>query len=67
MSGQAPTVSVVMAVYNEEKYVSMAIESILEQTFSDFEFLIVDDGSTDRTSEIVDGYAKSDKPRTIAY
>jgi len=60
MSGQAPTVSVVMAVYNEEKYVSMAIESILEQTFSDFEFLIVDDGSTDRTSEIVDGYAKSD-------
>ena len=49
-------ISVLMAVHNEETYVAAAIESILDQTFSDFEFLIVDDGSTDATPEILRRY-----------
>ena len=48
-----PTVSVVMSVYNAELYVREAIESILQQTYADFEFLILDDGSTDASLEIV--------------
>jgi len=49
-----------MSVYNGEKYLREAIESILNQTFDDFEFLIVDDGSTDKTLEILREYAKKD-------
>lgn len=48
-----PTVSVIMTVYNGERTVGEAIESILRQTFRDFEFVIVDDGSDDRTPEIL--------------
>ena len=47
-----PKVSVLMSVYNGEKYLREAVESILNQTFRDFEFIIIDDGSTDATSEI---------------
>lgn len=49
-----------MSVYNGEKYLIEAIDSILSQTYTDFEFLIIDDGSTDRTSEILFSY---DDPR----
>ena len=51
-----PIISVVMPVYNGEKYLREAIDSILNQSFSDFEFIIVNDGSTDRTEEIVFSY-----------
>ena len=40
-------ISVIMSVYNGEKYIKEAVESVLNQTFSDFEFIIVNDGSTD--------------------
>lgn len=45
-----------MAVYNGEKYLREAVDSILGQTFTDFEFVIVDDGSTDRTADILGSY-----------
>jgi glycosyltransferase involved in cell wall biosynthesis len=56
-----PLVSVVMPAYNSEKTIGRAIESILNQTYTNFEFIIVDDGSTDRTLEIIKCYAKRDK------
>lgn len=55
-----PLVSVVMVVCNVERFLAEAIESILVQTFRDFEFVIVDYGSTDSTKETVANYAKSD-------
>ncbi len=56
-----PRISVIMPVYNTEKYVWEAIDSILNQTFSDFEFIIIDDGSTDTSWKIIQKYAKEDK------
>jgi len=52
-------VSVLMAVYNGEKYLGEAIKSILEQTFADFEFIIINDASRDRTEDIIKSYADS--------
>lgn len=51
-----PKISVVMSVYNGEKYLREAVESILNQTFRDFELIIIDDGSTDGTAAILDSY-----------
>lgn len=55
-----PRISVAMSVYNNAPYLAPAIESILAQTFTDFEFLIVDDGSTDGSGEIIDRFAADD-------
>ena len=52
-----PDVSVVMAVYNAQEYVSDAIESILCQTYNDFEFIIIDDGSSDDSLNIIQTYS----------
>lgn len=49
-----------MAVYNTEKFLTQAIESILQQTFADFEFLIIDDGSKDQSRSIIQQYAQKD-------
>lgn len=56
MKEKTPLVSVLMAVYNGEKYLREAIESILNQTYTNFEFLIINDGSTDTTEEIILSY-----------
>lgn len=53
-------ISVLMLTYNREALVSRAIESILAQTYKNFEFVIVDNGSTDRSGQIADGYAARD-------
>lgn len=52
----SPRVSVLMSVYNGARYLQEAVDSILGQTFDDFEFIIVDDGSTDATPAILDSY-----------
>ena len=49
-----------MPVYNNEKYFPLAVKSILEQSYTDFELIIIDDGSTDRTSIIADELAAKD-------
>lgn len=51
-----PIISVVMPVYNGEKYLREAIDSILNQTYNNFEFIILNDGSTDKTEEIILSY-----------
>jgi hypothetical protein len=56
----SPIVSVVMSVFNGQAFLSEAIESILSQSFRDFEFVIVDDGSTDATAKIISAYASRD-------
>ncbi|HEY9646792.1 MAG TPA: glycosyltransferase [Chroococcidiopsis sp.] len=48
-----PTISVIIPVYNGEKTIQATIQSVLDQTFADFELLVIDDGSTDRTLEVV--------------
>jgi len=53
-------VSVLMSAYNAEKYIAEAIESVLSQTFKDFEFIIVDDGSQDKTLAIIKHYQAQD-------
>ena len=55
-----PLVSVVMPVFNGERFIGEAIESILSQTFTDFELIIVDDGSEDRSEEIVQAFQERD-------
>ena len=55
-----PRVSVLMAVFNDEKHLPQAIESILAQTMPDFEFLIIDDASHDTSPQIIAEYAQRD-------
>lgn len=55
-----PALSVAMSVYNGERFLDAAIESVLAQSFGDFEFLILDDGSTDATTRIIRGHAARD-------
>ena len=63
---QSPRVSVVIPAYNAQRYLTEAIESVLCQTFTDFECIVVDDGSTDRTARILVEMAERDgRVRTI--
>ncbi len=56
-----PFISIVMPVYNVEKYIEKSIQSVLAQTFTDFELLLVDDCSPDESGKICDAFAKMDK------
>ncbi len=57
----APKISLIMSVYNGEDYLSEAIESVLNQTFKDFELIVINDCSTDKTYEILKRFAELDK------
>jgi glycosyltransferase involved in cell wall biosynthesis len=52
-----PLISVLMPAFNAEAFIAEAIQSILQQSFTDFELIILNDGSTDQTSQIIDGFA----------
>jgi glycosyltransferase EpsE len=60
-------ISIIMSVYNAESSVEDSINSILNQTYENFEFLILDDYSTDKTTEILDSYKSKDKRIKIIY
>src|SRR5437016_5772418 len=55
-----PTISVLMPVYNAQRYLREAVQSILDQTSRDFEFIIVNDGSTDHSLRMLRGFEKKD-------
>ena len=56
-----PEISVIMSVYNGETYLEEAINSVCNQTFTDWELIVINDCSSDKTDEILDKYAKADK------
>ena len=62
-----PFFSVVIAAYNAEKEIEQTMEALLSQTFTDFECIVVDDGSTDRTNAILDGFAARDSRVRVVY
>lgn len=66
MENKRPTVSVIVPVYRAEEYLNRCVDSILAQTFTDFEVILVDDGSPDHCGEICDDYARRD-PRVRAF
>lgn len=57
---KSPTISVIVPIYNAERYLARCVDSILSQTFTDFELLLIDDGSPDGSGKICDEYAKKD-------
>jgi cellulose synthase/poly-beta-1,6-N-acetylglucosamine synthase-like glycosyltransferase len=65
VSSVFPQVTVVMPVFNAERYVCEAVESILSQTFGDFECLVFDDGSSDRSFELISQYPRRDSRVTV--
>jgi len=60
MQNYKPVISVIIPTYNGSKTIKMAIESVLNQSFQDFELIVVDDGSTDSTQEVVISFQKTD-------
>src|SRR5580700_3628902 len=60
VSSLNPVVSVLMPVFNAQKYLALAVESVLDQTFREFELIAVDDGSSDGSSGILEEFARQD-------
>ena len=61
----SPILAIIVPVYNVEKYLRECIDSILNQTFTDFSLILVDDGSTDMSGSICDDYATHDNRITV--
>lgn len=62
-----PKISVIVAAYNVERFIGKCVDSLLAQTFSDYEIILIDDGSTDQTPEICDRLAKKSKKITVIH
>jgi glycosyltransferase involved in cell wall biosynthesis len=61
----SPAISVIMPVHNGERYLDESLDSVLAQTFSDFTLIAIDDGSTDRSLQILRGYAQRDRRMSV--
>lgn len=61
MNLETPKISIIVPVYNAEKYIDRCLQSIIHQSFKDWELIIINDGSTDKSSEICEHFAKQDK------
>ena len=62
-----PKVSIIVPVYNVEKFLSKCLDSIMAQTFTDFEAVLIDDGSTDKSGQICDDYAEKDSRFVVVH
>ena len=62
-----PLISVIMCTYNHSEYVQDAIESVVKQTYKDWELIIIDNGSTDDTQKILQKYNDNPKVRIVSY
>ena len=60
-----PKISVIVPVYNVEPYLRRCVDSVLSQTYADFELILIDDGSTDRSGQLCDEYLKADRRVTV--
>ena len=65
--GYAPLVSVIVPVYKTEKFIHRCIDSVLNQTYANWEMILVDDGSPDACGQICDSYAEKDGRIHVAY
>mgnify|MGYP003317013442 CR=1 FL=1 len=64
MGDRSPELSIIIPVYNVDKWLDQCLDSVKQQTYTDFECILVDDGSTDFSGIMCDSYAKTD-PRFI--
>lgn len=67
MNNTTPLISVIVPLYNVEKYINQCIDNILAQTYSNFELLLINDGSSDKSGEICDEYALKDSRIKVFY
>ena len=62
-----PKFSIIIPVYNVEKYIKRCLDSVFNQTFNDFEVIVVDDGSTDKTNTICNDYCKNNENMKVIH
>lgn len=61
MTSEKPLVSIIMPVYNTEKYLDQSIGTVIQQTYENWEMIVVDDGSTDNSISIIQSFAQKDQ------